>query len=68
MSDSTSLAEVVGDAGVVVASDDQESAAVAMQTLSNTMDNRRSLTQRVMEHARKFAWTHTAEQLRRGIA
>lgn len=68
VSDSTSLAEVVGTAAIKVPTRDVEAAAAAMRALATDPNFRSEYCRRGRERAQKFRWQHTAEQLRQGIA
>ena len=68
VSDSTSLAEVVGTAAIRVPARDVEAAAMAMRAFARDPNYRSEYAQRGRERARNFTWQHSAEQLRDGIA
>jgi glycosyltransferase involved in cell wall biosynthesis len=63
VSDSTSLAEVVGDAGITGACRDFEAAAAAMRRLSREQLYRELLGKTGEARARQFTWLNTAKQL-----
>lgn len=59
-SNTSSLPEVVGEAGLMVAPDDLEGAAAAMERLVVDEELRRDLKARGVERARMFNWDRTA--------
>jgi glycosyltransferase involved in cell wall biosynthesis len=61
-SNSSSLPEVVGDAGLVVAPDDVEGLAAALLRLLGDQALREELRERGLAQARRFSWTETAER------
>ena len=63
-SDSTSLAEVVGDAGISVAYGDVAAAGEAMRMLSEDSGYRQALQKKARLRAGQFTWTSTMEQMR----
>lgn len=63
VSRSTSLTEVVGDAGVAVPPHDVEAVAEVMLMLSRDDRQRQCLRQRGEERARAFTWCRAAEQM-----
>jgi len=64
-SNTSSLPEVVGDAGVMVPPDDVDVLAGAMLDLARDSDRRRCLRERALARARRFSWEEsTAATLR----
>ncbi len=61
-SNSTSLPEVVGDAGVLVEPTDADALAAALLRVLRDADLRHHLRERGMQQARRFAWRTTAER------
>jgi glycosyltransferase involved in cell wall biosynthesis len=61
VSNTTSLPEVVGDAGVYVDPNDVEQIAFSIDTVLSDSELRRNLTQRGSERARLFSWEKTAK-------
>jgi glycosyltransferase involved in cell wall biosynthesis len=55
-SNTSSLPEVVGDGGVMVAPDDVDGLAGQMLDLARDSDRRRCLQQRALAQARRFSW------------
>ena len=68
VSDSTSLAEVVGTAAIRVPAHDVDAAAAAMRAFARNPDYRSDYSHRGRERAQNFTWQNSAEQLRVGIA
>jgi len=62
-SDTTSLPEVVGEAGLTVDPTNAEGIAAAMAQLLDDTSLRRSLRQAGIKRAREFTWRHTAQRL-----
>ncbi len=67
VSDSTSLAEVVGEAGIRVAYHDVAAAADAMVRLSQDTDQRNTFRHRGRLRARQFTWANSMEQVRQSL-
>ena len=63
VSDSTSLAEVVGDAGITGGCRDFDAAAAAMRRLSTEKLYRELLGKNGQARARQFTWSNSAKQL-----
>jgi glycosyltransferase involved in cell wall biosynthesis len=63
VSDSTALAEVVGDAALRIKSHDVDAAAEAMRKLSTDQNYRHGLRQLGMQKARTYTWARTAATL-----
>ena len=63
VSDSTSLAEVVGDAGITGGCRDFDAAAAAMRRLSTERLYRELLGKNGQVRARQFTWSNSAKQL-----
>jgi glycosyltransferase involved in cell wall biosynthesis len=63
VSDSTSLAEIVGDAALKIDAHDVDAAAAAMLRLSQDPDYRCKLQQAGVERARKFTWVDAGSAL-----
>ncbi|MDQ7030922.1 MAG: glycosyltransferase family 1 protein [Ardenticatenia bacterium] len=61
-SDSSSLPEVVGTAGVMVNPDDEEALADALADLLASPEQRAQLGQAARERARQFSWLRAARQ------
>ncbi len=61
-SNTSSLPEVVGDAGVLVSPDDSDAIAGAMETLALDDGHRRDLAARALERARLFSWERFLQQ------
>ena len=59
-SNSSSLPEVVGDAGVMVAGDDLDMLCAAMLDLVTSPDKRQSLSEKSLARAAEFSWQRTA--------
>lgn len=59
-SNSSSLPEVVGDAGVLVAPDDSDGMAEAVLKILNDSSYREMLSKKSIERARKFSWDEHA--------
>jgi len=62
-SNSSSLPEVVGDAGILVSAEDVDGLADAMGALLNDPDRRAMLAQRALERAHRFTWEAAAERM-----
>lgn len=62
-SDSTSLPEAVGDAGILVSPDDIAGWAAAMVRLSEQADLRSRLSTAGLERARRFSWQDTGAKV-----
>jgi glycosyltransferase involved in cell wall biosynthesis len=62
-SNTSSLPEVVGDAGVLISPFDVDALAGAMLGLLRDPDRRAELGQRGVERARRFTWERSARQL-----
>ncbi|MFZ5915888.1 MAG: glycosyltransferase family 4 protein [Chloroflexota bacterium] len=62
VSDTSSLPEVVGDAGLQVPPTDTAALADALASLANSPSRRADLRQRGMQRARNFSWQETARQ------
>lgn len=60
-SDTTSLPEVAGDAGILVDPRDEGSIAAALKHLAEDVEMRRSLSERGRSRARRFSWKRSAE-------
>jgi len=56
------VAEVVGDAGIVVRSESAEDLAEAIAAVATDAEKRRSLGRAALERSRAFSWRKTAEQ------
>lgn len=63
-SDSASLPEVVGDAGILLSPQDCEAWANSLSEVLNNVDLRDSLKQRGLYRAHDFSWERTARQTR----
>lgn len=61
-SDSGSLAEVVGDAGILVPPDDQAALAVAIDRLARSADERLALASRARQRAERWSWPAIARR------
>ncbi|NJP07320.1 MAG: glycosyltransferase family 4 protein [Chloroflexaceae bacterium] len=61
-SNASSLPEVVGDAGLMVAPTDTDALAAAIVQLLHDQDLRADLRQRGVQQAARFSWRTTAEQ------
>jgi glycosyltransferase involved in cell wall biosynthesis len=59
------LPEVVGDAGMFVDPDDEESLAAALDRMIGDADLRAGCVRRGLDRARQFTWTQTARDVRR---
>ncbi|PKG98949.1 glycosyltransferase [Paraglaciecola sp. MB-3u-78] len=55
-SNSSSLPEVVGDAGILVAANDFLGASVALNSITNSKDLRNKLSAKSLERAKLFSW------------
>jgi glycosyltransferase involved in cell wall biosynthesis len=64
-SNTTSLPEVVGDAGILVDPEDIESISVHMQDLYKGKENREKYKSLANARAQGFSWEKTAEQVLR---
>jgi glycosyltransferase involved in cell wall biosynthesis len=62
VSNTTSLPEVVGDAGVYVDPNDIEQIAFSIDTVLSDSELRRNLIQRGVERAKLFSWEKTAKE------
>lgn len=62
VSSSSSLPEVVGDAGLVVSPDDPEDLAEALHRVLTDAELRERLHARGLQQARRFSWRDTAER------
>lgn len=62
-SNTSSLPEVVGDAGLMVPPDDPTAMAAAMQQLLTDAELRAELRERGFKQAERFSWRTTAERL-----
>jgi glycosyltransferase involved in cell wall biosynthesis len=62
VSAATSLPEVIGDGGLLVATDDIDGLAKAMSRLWNNVDLRATLRQRALVRAARFCWAKTARE------
>jgi glycosyltransferase involved in cell wall biosynthesis len=60
-SDTSSLPEVVGDAGLLVSPTDQAALVAAMRSLLDSADLRRELRARGLARAREFSWARTMD-------
>ncbi|MDQ2686386.1 MAG: glycosyltransferase family 4 protein [Armatimonadota bacterium] len=61
-SDTSSLPEVVGDAGLLLPPDDSTAWADALRTLLEDTDARQDLVRRGQEQAARFTWERTARE------
>ena len=61
-SDTTSLPEVVGDGGILVAPDDADAWAAAIGRLWDSNQERAHYAERALTRARSFSWDRTAAQ------
>ncbi|MDD2486635.1 MAG: glycosyltransferase family 1 protein, partial [bacterium] len=59
----SSLPEVVGDAGIMVAPDDTDGLAEAMARVLGDKDLMRQMSLRGLEQAGQFSWERTARQM-----
>jgi len=64
-SDSSSLPEVVGDAGILVPPDDRERLVLEMKRVLSDEDLRRDLGERGTMQAARFSWKACAEEVLR---
>jgi glycosyltransferase involved in cell wall biosynthesis len=64
VSDSTSLAEVVGDAGILARHRDVDAAALAMRRLSSDSGYRDTFRNKGKLRASQFTWANSMEQMR----
>jgi glycosyltransferase involved in cell wall biosynthesis len=62
-SDSSSLPEVVGDAGLMVPGDDGEALAAAISELTESAGLQARLAKKGLSRARQFSWQRTGEEL-----
>ncbi|QVL50103.1 MAG: glycosyltransferase family 4 protein [Thiocapsa sp.] len=60
-SNTSSLPEVVGDAGIMLAPNDEEGICQAMVELLSSDDRRQELSDRSLRQAKKFSWDRTAD-------
>jgi glycosyltransferase involved in cell wall biosynthesis len=63
VSDDTSLAEVVGDAGIRIPSNAATAAGDGMLALASDRDFRTALSAISVRHARRFTWDSLAERV-----
>ena len=68
VSDSTSLAEIVGDAAIKINAHDLNAAAEAMERLSSDQEYRREFQRLGFERAKCFTWDSTATSLSETLA
>ncbi len=61
-SNTSSLPEVVGDAGVLLGPDDQDGLCQAMLDLSRDPTRRAAMAERSLERARRFSWEENVRQ------
>jgi glycosyltransferase involved in cell wall biosynthesis len=61
-SDASSIPEIVGDAGVLVAPDDTQHMAGALIAIATEPDTRDLLSERALAQASRFSWAKTAYQ------
>ena len=66
-SDNSSLPEVVGDAGILVGSDDVDGAAKALARICENQDLRHALSARGLERAKQFSWDRSAQAVARSL-
>lgn len=62
-SNSSSLPEIVADAGILVDPYDMEDICEAMYKLSQSTEYRNALQEKALEQAKKFSWRKTAQQV-----
>ncbi|MDM8521638.1 glycosyltransferase family 1 protein [Anaerolineales bacterium HSG6] len=62
-SNSSSLPEVVGDAGLLIDPNDSQAIHVAMQRVLSSADLRADLAERGLKQAAKFSWQQAASEL-----
>jgi glycosyltransferase involved in cell wall biosynthesis len=67
VSDSTSLTEIVGEAGVKVDNHDVDQVAAAMYRIATDHSYRQNLSDASMRRARLFTWENAAKQIRKGM-
>src|SRR2546423_2100651 len=68
VSDSTSVREIVEDAGIKVPSRDVEAAMTAMRKIAADGEYRKTLGGLGIRQARKFTWENTCKQVRTAVA
>lgn len=61
VSDTSSLPEVVGDAGLTVSPDDTAALAERMERVMTEKNHKKELEQQVLERAAQFSWERTAD-------
>lgn len=64
-SHSSSLPEVVGEAGLLIEPTDTAALSQALQRVLNEPDLRRTLSQKGQAQAHKFSWQKAADELER---
>jgi glycosyltransferase involved in cell wall biosynthesis len=66
-SDNTSLPEVVGDAGILIKSDDEEGITKAMIKVMSDKSLRESMIEKGYTQSRKFSWDESAQKIYKAV-